>query len=79
MARPTHKLSVKKKDGKYWSQIGAGWGSQWGINIKLNPCVTLTDRDDIYISLQPMQQRNQPRPDSHDFDDYGDLDEDVAF
>jgi len=54
MARPDYKLCAKKKDAKskYAPQIGAGWVDEWGnIRIKLNPCVQLDDRDDIYINL----------------------------
>lgn len=58
--KPDYRLVVKKKDAKYWSQIGVGWENEFGINITLNPCTTLTDRDDIYISLRKYDQRDAP-------------------
>ena len=63
--RPTHRLVVKKKNTKFWSQIGVGWAGEYGINIKLNPYVTLTDRDDFYISVKPIK-RSEESLSSHD-------------
>lgn len=52
MAKPDYFLYAKKKGSKAGAKIGAAWDTDWGsISIKLNPCVVLTDRDDIYINL----------------------------
>jgi len=86
---PSHFLFVKKKGkdgGGFSTRIGAGWFNDWGgITIKLAPCVTLTDRDDIYITLykrdderdnsgwKPPEERKQlPKP-------YIPPDDDVPF
>lgn len=55
MAKPTHYLYVKRKDGKSKAMcVGAGWMNEEGwISVQLNPCVTLTDREDVYINLYP--------------------------
>ena len=53
--RPDHKVVVKRKGTKYWSQIGAGWSTEFGgINLKLNPFVTLSDHEDFYIAIRPV-------------------------
>lgn len=61
-AKPDHELVVKKKDAEYWSKIGVAWTGEWGISIRLNPCVQLTDRDDIYIKLRPIKGSKPPVP-----------------
>lgn len=68
--KPSHFLYAKRKDdkGKSSARIGAGWINEWGgISLKLNPCVFLTDRDDIYLTLykneeQPKRQSPSPPP-----------------
>ena len=60
---PTHVVMVKKKDGKSPASIaGVAWRMEdrdW-FSIKLNPCTTLTDRDDIYINIYPNRDKSQP-------------------
>ena len=52
--RPDQRLVVKRKGDKYWTQVGVGWSNEFGgINLKLNPYVTLSDRDDFYIAVRP--------------------------
>lgn len=52
---PTHVVMVKRKDGSSpASKVGSAWRDERGwFNIRLDPCVTLTDRDDIYINIYP--------------------------
>lgn len=53
--RPTHNVVVAKKDNaKDRIEVGSGWMNEQGwISIKLRPCVVLSDRDDIFISIYP--------------------------
>lgn len=93
MSRPTHVVTVKVKDNDApASKVGVAWLNQKGwMSIRLNPCVTLTDRDDIYINVYPDKYRDQPprqeqrqrswavddQADDHGPPPYGD--EDVPF
>lgn len=63
-AKPTHKLTVKKKDGTgITHRIGSAWQNEKGwFSIQLDPCITLTDRDDVFISLYP----NEPYSGTYD-------------
>lgn len=63
MARPTHTLTVKKKDGESPAkQIGVAWQNDKGwFNIKLNPCVALSDREDIWINMYPIEYDDRPQ------------------
>lgn len=58
MARPTHILTVKRKtegdEKSVTNKIGVAWESKEGwFSIKLDACVVLTDRDDVWINLYP--------------------------
>jgi hypothetical protein len=56
MARPTHKLVVKRRAGDEQGRpIGVGWENDKGwISIKLNPCVVISHNDDVYLNLYPV-------------------------
>lgn len=55
--QPDHRIVVKRKGDKYWAQVGVGWSNEFGgINLQLNPFVTLTDRDDFYVAIRPIRQ-----------------------
>lgn len=64
---PTHRLSVKSKDGKH-GQVGAAWQQEDGtIRVYLTPGVVLDWHDDLMISLFPIDQvgrehRGERRP-----------------
>ena len=91
MSRPTHTLYAKRKGETHAFKIGAGWANEQGwISLKLNPCVTVSDREDVYINLYPIKRENDgptvdsgysqdpgPPPD-HD-DDPGPSDNDIPF
>jgi len=90
MGRPTHVVTVKVKDGDSpAAKVGVAWMNDQGwMSVKLNPCVSLTDRDDIYINIYPDKYRDRvpaPKPRSWsgaDPDDYGPPpceDEEVPF
>jgi hypothetical protein len=53
---PTHVLSVKQKRGdRKTPRIGVGWlNADGSISISLNPCVVLTSKDDVFVTLFPI-------------------------
>lgn len=56
-SRPTHVLSVKEREGKGTCRVGVGWLNPDGsVSIQLNPCVVLSARDDVFISLFPVNE-----------------------
>lgn len=60
--KPSHFLYAKRKKdkGKSSVRIGAGWINEWGgISLKINPCVFLTDRDDIYLTLYKNEDQSK--------------------
>lgn len=57
---PTHILKVKERNGQRKCNVGVGWQNEDGsISIQLNPCVVLSSRDDVYISLFPFTPRTE--------------------
>lgn len=62
---PTHYLTVKKKEPKEskTQYVGVAWMDEYGrISIKIDACVVLTDRDDVWVSLYPIDQQYNRRP-----------------
>jgi len=58
MAKPSHVVMIKKKDGKFYHRVGAAWEDDRGfLSIKLDPCIVLSDRDDIFINIFPNKDR----------------------
>ena len=59
---PHYILTAKsKKEGSFGSRIGAAWMNERGaISIRLSPCVTISDRDDIWIGLFPNKDNPPP-------------------
>jgi len=63
-AKPTHTLVVRRKtvaDGAPSAvgpsfRVGAAWERDGFISIVLDPCVTLADRSDLFISLVPVEE-----------------------
>jgi hypothetical protein len=48
------------KNGTDRTTVGAGWTTKYGgVSIKLNPCVTLTDRDDVWLLLKPNEWKDE--------------------
>jgi len=89
VARPDFNLCVKKVEGNApFSQIGVAWSNDKGqLRIKLNPCVTLTDREDITIYLFPadaftkqgLPRQERPSQDNFDYGPPPMTDDDVPF
>jgi len=63
--RPDYILVVKRRDGEDRTYAGAGWTTEHGgISLKLNPCVVLTDREDVWLLLKPNDEKpKKGRPD----------------
>jgi hypothetical protein len=53
---PTHVLKVKEKPpGKTVTHAGRGWLNEDGsMSIQLNPCIVLSSRDEVFITLFPV-------------------------
>ena len=79
--KPSHFLYAKRKSGGSSVRIGAAWPNKWGgISIKLNPCVFLTDRDDIYLNIyENKDQEKQPEDVEHPAPAQGWSDDNVPF
>lgn len=57
--RPTHQLKVKEREGHGQTTIGVGWANKDGsISIRLSPCVVLSSRDEVFITLFPIDREN---------------------
>jgi hypothetical protein len=55
--KPTHRLSVREKNGEGRCIIGSGWlWPDGSVSIKLNPCVVLTSKDEVNIKLFPINR-----------------------
>lgn len=91
--RPDYNLCVKPKEGQgVYTKVGVAWkDEQDRISIVLHPCVVLTAKDEVWISLYPAdyqgqgqqhRQRNYNSRKQADPDDYGPppmSDDDVPF
>lgn len=83
---PTHIVMVKKKDSKApATRVGVGWLNDKGwMGLKLDPCVVLTDRDDIYLNVYPNRDRQDVKRSREESGHaapriYNDYDDDVPF
>jgi hypothetical protein len=51
---PDYVVKVKERNSEARTQIGAAWAREDGsVTIKLNPCVVISWKDDVYITLYP--------------------------
>lgn len=58
--QPDYRLKALRKSTNGRTEIGAGWENPDGsIQIKISPCVTLTDDPDITIRLFPADYQPQ--------------------
>ena len=49
---PTHVLKVQPRGSNAWTHVGLAWRRpDGGFNIRLNPCVTLSWKDEVRICL----------------------------
>lgn len=52
---PDYKLSLKHRVTGVSGQVGAAWKDERGfLSVKLNPGVTLSWQDDVYLALFPV-------------------------
>ena len=55
---PDYQLQVKERGGQGRTVVGAGWVNEAGhITIVLNPCVVLSKRDNVFLTLFPVDRR----------------------
>lgn len=74
MAKPTHRLMVKKKGSDLPAhEVGVGWLNQgeYGqyISLTLKPCIDLNWRDDVYITLTRINYKDQAQQDDQPEED----------
>lgn len=55
---PSFIVTVKHKDSKYGTRVGAVWKSQYGYSMRLDPGVAIFGGPDIYINLNPPRERD---------------------
>ena len=55
---PDFIVTVKHKDKKYGTRVGAVWKSQYGYSMKLDDGIALVGGPDIYINLNPPRDRD---------------------
>lgn len=58
MSKPSFIVTVKHKDSKFGTRVGAVWKSQYGYSMKLDPGVALVGGPDIYINLNTPRDRD---------------------
>ena len=55
--KPDFIVTIKGRDSKYGTRVGACWRSQYGYSIKLDPGISISSAEGCYINL------NEPRED----------------
>ncbi len=61
--KPDYILKVKPKDGKRHAKVGAGWETEYGIDIVLDPGTVLKWDDPLYINLYRRSDDDDPDQD----------------
>lgn len=61
MAKPDYTLKIKARDGGYATRVGAAWRTRSGdgINIRIDPGVSISSIDGVDITLWPYEERRQ--------------------
>ncbi len=55
---PDYQLKARDKHSKAQTVVGRGWSNEDGsLSIQLNPCVTLSWRDEIFITAFPIDPK----------------------
>lgn len=59
--RPDYEIKIKHKDAKYATKVGAAWKTQdgRGINIKLDPGVSVATPDGVFLTLWPFESKEE--------------------
>ena len=63
MANPDYEVKIKARDGKYGARVGAAWTNKaGGINIRLEPGVSVSTPEGVDLTLWPWREReDSPR------------------
>ncbi len=57
---PDYKIKARDKHSKAQTVVGRGWANQDGsLSIQLNPCVTLSWCDDVFITAFPVDPKEE--------------------
>lgn len=59
MSKPSFIVTVKHKDSKYGTRVGAVWESKYGYSMKLDPGVAIVGGPDVYINLNEPRERGE--------------------
>lgn len=51
MAKPDYIVTVKGRDAKFSTRVGAAWQNEYGYSIKLDPGISISSADGVYINL----------------------------
>lgn len=58
MANPDYEVKIKAREGKYGVKVGAAWTNKvGGINIRLDPGVSVSTPDGVDLTLWPWRER----------------------
>lgn len=59
MSKPDYELKIKARDSKYGTRVGAAWRTRSGdgINIKVDPGISIASLDGVDITLWPFRER----------------------
>ena len=60
--KPDFIVTVKGKDSKYGTRVGAAWKGQYGYSIKLDPGISISSADGVYINLSTPRERDDDAP-----------------
>ena len=64
MSKPDYELKIKQRDSKYSTRVGAAWKTRSGdgINIKIDPGVSISSLDGVDVTLWPFRERDDSGP-----------------
>lgn len=61
--KPDYILKVKPKSGGLHAKVGAGWETEYGVDVVLDPGTVLSWKDDLYINLYRRKDDDDPNQD----------------
>lgn len=61
-SKPDFIVTVKHKDSKYGTRVGACWKGQYGYSIKLDPGISISSAEGVYINLNEPRERDDSGP-----------------
>jgi hypothetical protein len=63
MAKPDYIVTVKGRDAKFSTRVGAAWQNEYGYSIKLDPGISISSAEGVYINLStPREDADRAQP-----------------